>query len=210
MGGTGLEGRGLALRFAMAGETVMIGSRDRFRAIETAQELTEKGSGITVSGSVNEEVACQTDPVFLVVPYVVQREMLISMRGLLDGKIVVDVVVPLMMRKKIVEVISVPEGSAALQAKMLLPKARVVAAFQTISSHHLLKITSSLESDVMICSDDKNAKALVVNLVSRIQGLRAVDGGKLENARYVENLTALLLNINRLYNANSSIRILGI
>jgi hypothetical protein len=115
-----------------------------------------------------------------------------------------------MMRKKIVEVIPVPEGSAALQAKMLLPKARVVAAFQTISSYHLLKTTSPLESDVVICSDDKNAKALIVKLVSRIQGLRAVDGGNLENARYVENLTALLLNINQLYNANSSIRILGI
>lgn len=205
-----MEGRGLALRFAMAGQQVMIGSRDRCRAIEAAQELTEKDSAMIVSGSINEEVACLADPVFLVVPYVVQREMLESMRSLLDGKIVVDVVVPMIMRKKIVEMIPVPEGSAALQAKILLPKARVVAAFQTISSHHLLKTTSPLESDVVICSDDKNAKALIVKLVSRIQGLRAVDGGNLENARYVENLTALLLNINQLYNANSSIRILGI
>ena len=105
---------------------------------------------------------------------------------------------------------AVEEGSAALQAQALLPGSRVVAAFQSISAHDLLDLAKPVEGDVVTCADDEEAKALVMSLAERIPSLRAIDGGGLENSRYVEGITALLLNINRIYKARSSLRVTGI
>lgn len=210
LGGTGPEGRGLALRLALAGERVMIGSRDRSRATQAADEVAVQVSGVAVSGAVNEDVARQADPVFVVVPYAAQRDTLTSVRNLLAGKVVVNVVAPLTVSKGVATAVRVPEGSAALQAQAVLPDSHVAAAFQTISARDLLAHARPMDSDVVVCSDDDGAKETVTELVGKIPGLRAVDGGGLENALYVENFTALLLNINRRYKAHSAIRIVGI
>jgi len=128
----------------------------------------------------------------------------------LKGKIVVDVVAPLSFKKGSVSAITVEEGSAAEQAQLLLPDSLVVGAFQNASAEDLLIPSQDLECDVIVCSNDQSAKEQVMLLGERIPGVRSIDGGNLQNARYVEQLTALLININKIYNAHSSIKIVGI
>ena len=126
------------------------------------------------------------------------------------GKVVVDVVAPLSFEGGAIRAVAVASGSAAQEAQVLLPESRVVAAFQTVSAHELLDPTVSVDSDVVVCGDDAEAKGRVMALAETVRGVRAVDGGGLANARYVEELTALLLNINRIYEARSAIKIVGI
>ena len=137
-------------------------------------------------------------------------ETLIAIRGRLAGKTVVTVVAPVSFSKGVAAAVPVEEGSAALQAKALLPDSKVAAAFQTISARDLLKPGKPVDSDVVVCANDEDAKAEVSALAEKIEGVRAVDGGGLDNAGYVENFTALLMNINRRYKAHSAIRIVGI
>ena len=210
LGGTGPEGRGLALRFAWAGKNTLIGSRVRDRAVQVADELARLAPLGSISGATNEDVARMSDPVFISVPYIAQKDILVETRDLLAGKVVVDVVAPVSVRKGVARAIPVPEGSAALQTQALLPEAFVVAAFQTISAADLLTPDKPVDSDVIVCADNAQAKAVVMELASEIPGLRAVDGGDLQNSQYVENFAALLINIGRLYRAHPSIRIMGI
>jgi hypothetical protein len=210
VGGTGPEGRGLALRFALAGEQVMIGSRDLGRAEEAAQSVAEFAPPGSIQGHLNDRTAAESDIVFIAVPFGGHQATLESLRDELDGKIVVDVVAPLAFSRGQVSAILVDEGSAAQQALAILPDSRVVAAFQNISAEDLLIPDRAIESDVIVCSDDDEAKTQVIALADTIKGARGVDGGKLENARYVEDFTALLLNINRIYKAHSTIKIVGI
>ena len=210
IGGTGPEGRGLALRFALAGEDVLIGSRDAGRADEAAAEVSVQDLKGSVGGGLNAEVARRADILLVTVPYGGHRETLAALKEPLAGKVVVDVVAPLAVEKGRARAVRVEEGSAALQAQAVLPSSRVVAAFQTVSARDLLVLDRAIDSDVVVCADDEEAKGTVMALAEKIDGLRAVDGGGLENARYVEDFTALLLNINRIYKAHSSIRIAGI
>lgn len=210
IGGTGPEGKGLALRLALAGETVMIGSRDEGRAREAADSLSEHLPPGAARGALNRDVAKESDVVFVVVPYAAQKDTLAALHGELAGKIVVDVVAPLEFVKGRASAVRVEEGSAALQAQAILPDSRIVAAFQTISARDLLEPGKPLDTDVIVCADDEDAKAAVMRLAETISGVRAVNGGGLENARYVEDFTALLLNINRIYKARSKIKIVGI
>lgn len=210
IGGTGPEGRGLGMRFAMAGEDILIGSRDSSRAVAAAEKITEITTLGRVAGAVNDIVAVQSDPVFVTVPYEGQRSTLEHMRETLAGKVVVEVVAPIGFEKRVAHIVAVPDGSAAEEAQALLPKSKVVAAFQTISAHDLLDPTVSIDSDIVVCGDDVDAKQLIMSLSNSICGARAVDGGRLRNARYVEGFTALLLNINRIYKTQSSVRIVGI
>ena len=210
IGGTGPEGRGLGLRFAMAGEEVLIGSRDVGRAEEAAAKVARRGGAGRVSGAVNVEAARRADPVFVTMPYVGQRAALEALREALAGKVVVTVVAPLSFEGGTPRAVAVESGSAAQEAQELLPESRVAAAFQTISAHELLDPTVSVDSDVVVCGDDAEGKARVMSLAEKVRGVRAVDGGGLANARYVEDLTALLLNINRIYKARSAIKIVGI
>ena len=117
---------------------------------------------------------------------------------------------PLVVERGRARAVRVEEGSAALQARSILPDSTVAAAFQTISARDLLVPDRAIDSDVIVCADDGEAKSTIMGLVEKIDRLRAVDGGGLENARYVEDFTALLLNINRIYKAHSSIRIVGV
>jgi len=210
IGGTGPEGRGLALRFALAGEQVLIGSRDEGRARDAAGSVSEHVSKNPVTGTLNEDAARQGDIVFVAVPYGGHRDTLVSLREALAGKIVVDVVAPLAFNKGRASAIAVEEGSAALQAQAILSESTVVAAFQNVSARDLLAPDRPVDSDVVVCADDAEAKRVVMALAEKIEGVRAIDGGGLENARYVEDFTALLLNINRIYKAHSSLKIAGI
>ncbi len=210
VGGTGPEGRGLALRLALAGETVAIGSRDATRAAEAAREILKSTPTTPVLGGFNEDVARDSEIVFISVPYVAQQDTLTAIKDNLTGKTVVSVVAPVSFSKGVATAVPVEEGSAALQAKAVLPDSRIVAAFQTISARDLLKPENPIDSDVIVCSDDEDAKAEVSALAEKIEGVRAVDGGGLANAGYVENFTALLMDINRRYKAHSAIRIVGI
>ena len=210
IGGTGPEGRGLGLQFALAGEDVLIGSRDAARASEAASAISERFVKGSVAGGLNADVADRADILLVTVPYAGHRDTLTALKEPLAGKIVIDVVAPLAVEKGRASAVRVEEGSAALQAQEVLPDSRVVAAFQTISARDLLVPDKSIDSDVVVCADDGDAKAIVMELAEKIAGLRAVDGGGLDNARYVEDFTALLLNINRIYKAHSSLRITGI
>ena len=210
IGGTGPEGRGLALRFARAGKRVLIGSRDDSRAGEAARSISMHAPAASISGAPNEEVARQADLVFITVPYSAHRQAIKGLKGYLDGKIVVDVVTPLSVRNGVATVVPVAEGSAALEAQAVLPGSTVVSAFQTISARDLLVPDMPVNSDVVVSADDTHAREVVMVLAEKINGARAVNGGGLENARYLENLAALLLNINRLYKARSAIKIVGI
>jgi hypothetical protein len=164
----------------------------------------------TIRGVVNADAARMSDIVFVVVPYGGHRETLEVLSEHLTGKVVVDVVAPLSFDGGKVTAVRVDEGSAALQAQAVLTQSSVVAAFQTISARDLLVPERPIDSDVVVCSDADDAKSLVIELAEKIQGVRGVDGGGIENARCVEDFTALLLNINRIYKAHSAVKIVGI
>ena len=210
IGGTGPEGRGLALRFALAGEEVLIGSRDAGRAQDAAESVREIAPSISIGGGVNADVADRSDTVVIAVPYSAQRPTLEGLRDELRGKLVVNVVAPLAFSKGVASAIRVEAGSAALEAREIVPDAIHTAAFHNVSAQELLVPDRALDTDIVVFGDDADAKRTVMALAETIKGARGVDGGGLENARYCEDLTALLLNINRIYKAHSMIRIVGI
>ncbi len=211
LGGTGPEGRGLALRLALAGHDVLLGSRDLDRAQAAAQALAPHALSGRARGGLNSDVAQQAEVVFVTVPYPAQRDLLVALADPLAGKVVVSTAISLAFDRGHVRALPVKEGSAAQEAQALLPRSRVVGAFQNLSAHDLLVPDRPLEADVVVCADDPEAKRLVMALAEAIAGVRAVDGGPLENARYVEELTALLLNLNRIYKGSRTmIKIVGL
>ena len=211
LGGTGPEGKGLALRLAMAGETPIIGSRDASRGAAAAQELSQLASNVDIRGSDNSGAVLQADVVFLAFPYEGQRPVLEDLGPALKGKIVVSVIAPMKFeRGKGASAVEVEAGSAAQEAQDMLPESQVVAAFQNASAEELLEPNITMEGDVVVCSDHAAAKKIVMDLADQIKDLRGVDGGSLANAKYVEQITPLLVNINRIYKTHSSIKIVGI
>ena len=209
LGGTGPEGRGLALRFALAGEKVFIGSRDISRGKAAASSL-EKFAEENISGGTNSDAAAKSDVIIAAMPYEGQKETLETFKENLVGKIVITVVAPLSFNKGNISALPVKAGSAALEAKEILPESRVIGAFQNISAQDLLIPEKPIDADVIVCGDDQEAKDYVITLANMIEGVRGINGGGLENAGYVEDLTALLLNINKVYKSHSSIRISGV
>ena len=211
LGGTGPEGKGLALRLAMAGETPIIGSRDASRGAAAAQELSQLASNVDIRGSDNSGAVLQADVVFLAFPYEGQRPVLEDLGPALKGKIVVSVIAPMKFeRGKGASAVEVEAGSAAQEAQDMLPESQVVAAFQNASAEELLEPNITMEGDVVVCSDHPAAKKIVMDLADQIKDLRGIDGGSLANAKYVEQITPLLVNINRIYKTHSSIKIVGI
>lgn len=210
LGGTGPEGRGLSLRLALAGHDVMIGSREAARAQDAAERVAARSPGASVQAGMNEDVAALAGTVFVTVPYEGQRPLLESLAGGLAGKTVVTTVVPLRFDADGASFLPIEAGSAAMEARELLPDSRVVAAFQTISAHDLLNPKKSIDSDVVVCSDDQEAKEAVASLAEEIPGVRAVDGGGLRNAVFVEHITPLILNLNRIYGGRAAVRFTGI
>jgi len=203
LGGTGEQGRGLAQRLARAGQSVMIGSRSADRAQSIAAEI---GSG--VAGGSNEDAARFGDIVIVAVPWDGHRELLESLASDLAGKIVVDCVNPLGFDKQGAFALPVDEGSAAQQAASVLPDSSVVAAFHHISAVLLLDDSvSSIETDVLVLGDDRDATDAVQALAGRIDGIRGIYGGRLRNAGQVEAFTANLISMNRRYKVHAGIRV---
>jgi len=214
VGGTGPEGSGLALRWAQAGETIVVGSRDAQRALETASKLTEKiGGGMRVSGTENKFACADAEIVVLTVPFEAQADMLKHIKpALRPGQILVDTTVPLAasIGGKPTRTLGVWQGSAAQQAAELVPEGvAVVAAFHNLAAD-LLQLDGPIDCDVIVCSDDKEAGKRVRELARKIPGVRALDGGKLENARIVEQITAVLIGLNIRHKGHSGLRITGL
>ncbi len=212
VGGTGPEGSGLALRWARAGETVIIGSRDPKRASEAANRIREKTGG-SISGAENKIACDSAEIVVLTVPFDAQAEMLKHIKPALHpGQLLVDATVPLAasVGGRPTRTIGVWQGSAAEQAAELAPEGvPVVAAFHN-AAPELLAHEGAVDCDVIVCSDDKQAAHRIRQLARKIPGVRALDGGKLENARIVEQITALLIGFNIRHKGQSGLRITGL
>ena len=215
IGGTGPEGRGLAARWARAGLKVVIGSRDENRARIAAQEIADQAGGsAAVSGAENAAAVAQCETVVLAVPFEGQAATLKQLKAAFrPNTVLIVTTVPLAsgIGDRGSRVIGVWQGSAAEQAAEFAPEGvRVAAAFQNISAAMLMR-AEPLECDVIVCSDDKGAKEVASELARKIPGVRAIDGGKLENARIVEQITALLVGINIRYKSHAGgIRVTGI
>ena len=215
LGGTGAQGHGLALRWARAGETIIIGSRDTHRAQDAAAKLSQQvGPNARVSGAENSAACAAADLCVLTVPFENQADLLKQLKpSFKPGAVLIDATVPLAasVGGRPSRVLGVWQGSAAQQSAELVPKGvTVVAAFHNISSD-VLSGDKPVDCDCIVCSDDDNARKLVSDLAAKIPGVRAIDGGKLENARIVEQITALLITINMRYKTHGAgIRITGI
>jgi NADPH-dependent F420 reductase len=198
LGGTGKEGSGLALRWARVGYTVIIGSRQRGKALRVASELNAKLGGELIRGLSNAEAAREADIAVLTVPYKAHRTVLTGLRDELQGKILVDVTVPL-NPPQVTHVYLPQEGPAAVQAQMILGDgARVVAALQNVSEHALRDPERPIDCDVLVCGDDPEAKAEVIALVRALDpNLRAFDAGPLANATVPESLTPIMIGLNQ-------------
>ncbi len=209
IGGTGPEGRGLALRFALAGHRVVIGSRQAERGAETAKALRTALASGDLTGTSNELAVVDADIAVVVVPYEAHRATLEDLRERLAGKIVVDAVVPVRFERG-PRPVEVEAGSATEEAATLLPESRVVGAFHNLSAETLLDPMASIDADVLITGNDAAAKETVSILAGEIRGARAVDAGPLRFSRFVEGLTILLIGINGRYKAHSSVRVTGL
>jgi NADPH-dependent F420 reductase len=216
IGGTGPAGTGLALRFARAGEVVIIGSRDAARAEQTATMIREKaGADAQVSGMENSAACGASDLLVLTVPFDGQAALLKQLKpAMRPGSILIDATVPLAasVGGRASRTLGVWQGSAAQQTAELVPKGvSVVAAFQNVSADILNSDSNEdVACDVIVCSDDPNATQVAMELAAKIPHVRAIDGGKLENARIVEQITALLIGLNIRHKGHSGIRITGL
>jgi 8-hydroxy-5-deazaflavin:NADPH oxidoreductase len=209
LGGTGDQGRGLAYRFAVAGQRVVIGSRTASRGEAAAAELSTL-PGVPAGGiSGGDNVAaCATDVVIVAVPWAGHAELVEELREPLADRIVVDCVNPIGFDKHGAYPLRVPEGSAAQQAAALLPGSRVCAAFHHVSAVLLADPdVARIRLDVLVLGDDREATAVVQALASRIEGMRGIYAGRLRNAGQVEALTANLIAVNRRYKAHAGIRL---
>ncbi|WP_299950421.1 NADPH-dependent F420 reductase [uncultured Modestobacter sp.] len=213
LGGTGPQGRGLAVRLAAAGQRVLLGSRDPDRAAEVATEVATSAGTVTprpgsVQGGSNTDVAGAADLVVVAVPFAGHAATLAVLASRLAGKVVVDCVVPMAFDERGAYVLDVPEGSVTQQAAALLPDSAVVGAFHHLSATLLEDLSrSSIDADVLVVGDDRTATELVQALAGRLPGVRGIYAGRLRNARQVEALTINLVSVNRRYKAHAGIRV---
>jgi NADPH-dependent F420 reductase len=214
LGGTGPAGTGLALRWARAGETIIIGSRAARRAEEAADKIKKTvGEHAQVSGMENSAACGASDFLVLTVPFEGQAALLKQLKpAIRSGSILVDATVALAasVGGRASRTLGVWQGSSAQQAAELVPKGvNVAAAFHNLSAE-LLNGDQPLDCDVIVCSDDANAIQLTRALAAKLPGVRAIDGGKLENARILEQITALLVGLNIRHKGHGGIRITGL
>jgi hypothetical protein len=213
LGGTGPQGRGLAVRLAAAGQRILLGSRDADRASEVAAEVAERaaaaaGTEVSVQGGSNVDVAGAADLVIVAVPYAGHAATLADLAMPLAGKIVVDCVVPMGFDELGAYVLDVDEGSVAQQAAALLPDSHVVGAFHHLSAVLLEDLSApTLDGDVMVVGDDRASMDVVQALAGRLPGMRGIYAGRLRNARQVEALTVNLVSVNRRYKVHAGVRI---
>ncbi|CAG9173395.1 hypothetical protein LMG23992_02437 [Cupriavidus laharis] len=210
LGGAGHEGSGLALRWAKAGYEVLLGSRSAERAAEAAAKLNAHAGGATILGMTNDAAAARAGIVVMTVPFSAQVSTAESVKALLEGKIFVDVTVPLVPPK--VARVQLPASGSAVEAlqQMLGGKVKVVSAFQNISAHLLADADKPIDCDVLVCGDDKDARDVVIGLAAAA-GMRAFHGGPLANSAAAEALTSVLISLNQQYKVNvAGIRITGV
>jgi len=204
LGGTGKEGRGLALRWARAGRAVVIGSRDAERGRAAADELRGPFPDLSLEGGSNREAAERCEVIVSTLPDKSHVELLREIGDALAGKLLVTATIawPPGLEGK-------PSAAETL-AEALGEDVRVVAAFQTVSAKTLAMAEPEEQEDVLVFSDDAEARRAARALVDEI-GLRGVEAGPLANARVAEALTGLLISVNKLYGVKSSgIRVTGL
>ncbi len=221
IGGTGPAGMGLALRWARAGETIIIGSRDAARAQQAAETIRQRVGDTTragapaphISGLENSAACAATDLLVLTVPFGAQAALLKELKAAIrPGSILIDATVPLAasIGGRASRTLGVWQGSAAQQTAELVPKGvSVAAAFHNVSAD-ILNGDGDVDCDVIVCSDDPKATEITMELAVKIPRIRAIDGGKLENARIVEQITALLIGLNIRNKGHSGLRITGL
>ena len=213
IGGTGALGYGLAVRWARAGEQIVIGSRNAERAVEAADRVREAAGDARVEGLENARAAAQGPIVVLTVPFRAQSETLFNLKETLQpGQILVDCTVPTAaaISGKASRILGVWQGSAAQQAEEMVPEGvTVISALHTVNAAALAE-GDQVDEDILICGDRKADKVRVAQLVERIDGLRAVNAGALEMARIAETLAALLISVNARYKSRAGIRITGL
>lgn len=210
VGGTGAEGRGLALRWAHAGHKVTIGSRDPSKAEATARELNGILGADRISGTESRKGVAEAEIAVLTVPFAAQMSTIGGLQAELAGKILIDVTVPLVPPK--VSRVQLPPTDSCVVAvqQMLGDKVRVVSAFQNVSAHKLKNLEHNIDCDVLVASDDKDARAIGI-VLAEAAGLRGIDAGPLANSVVAESMTSLLIWINRSYKIpDAGIRITGL
>ena len=213
LGGTGPQGRGLAVRLAAVGQRVLLGSRTPDRAAAVAGQVAARataaaGAEVSLHGGANADVAGAADLVVVAVPFAGHAEIVAELAAPLAGKVVVDCVVPMGFDELGAYAIDVPEGSVTQQAAALLPDSSVVGAFHHVSAVLLEDLARpTLDGDVLVVGDDREATDTVQALAGRIPGMRGVYAGRLRNARQVEALTVNLVSVNRRYKAHAGIRV---
>jgi hypothetical protein len=216
IGGTGDQGFGLVLRWAKAGEHVIIGSRQQQKAEDAAKKANGiLGGALTVSGMENSKAAAAADIIVMSVPFAAHVDMIKSVHdSIKPDDVFIDVVVPLStaVGGSASTALAVWEGSAAQQAARLLPPhTKIASAFHNVVAEALQRIDREVDSDVIVCSDSQETRKVGMELAAKIPGVRAIDGGRLENSRIVEQMTALLIGINIRYKvSDAGIRITGL
>lgn len=214
IGGTGPEGLGLAMRMAVAGHAIRIGSRRIERADEAAQTVRDAveaaGASADVGGAVNVDICQQAELLVIVVPFDGHEPTCNDLRDVIGNKIVIDAAVPLVFNEGVPGVADVEQGSATEQAQALLPEARVVGAFHNLSAKKLQDLAKPMGGDVLVTGDDAEAKQTVLDLVAEMKDLRGVDAGPLAMSKFVEDLTALILGINRRYKTQAAVQMVGL
>ena len=213
IGGTGALGYGLGLRWAQAGQAIVVGSRVADRAEEAAGKLRAEVPDGAIEGLDNADAAKRGPVVFLTVPFRAQSETLNNLRDhLSEGQILVDCTVPLAaaLSGKATRTIGVWQGSAAQQAQEMVPDGvTVISALHTVGAPSLAA-GDQLDEDVLVCGDKKAPKAKVARLIELIDGLRPVNAGPLEMARIVETLTPMLISVNVRYKTHAGIKLTGL
>jgi 8-hydroxy-5-deazaflavin:NADPH oxidoreductase len=217
IGASGALGFGLAVRIAVTGVPIAIGSRELGRAEETAQRAGVTVPGASFSAHENADAVRAAGPegtVILSVPFRNQSETLTNLKGALSpGQLLIDATVPLAaaVSGRATRMLGVWQGSAAQQAQEMAPTGvRVVSALHTVSAASLADLHHPLEQDVLLCGDSHEDKREAARLIERVAGLRCVDCGSLEMARITESLTALLISVNTRYKAHAGIRLTGL
>jgi 8-hydroxy-5-deazaflavin:NADPH oxidoreductase len=214
IGGTGALGFGLAVRLGLQGTPIVIGSRAAERAAEAAAKAAEKVPDGAFEGLENSDAAQRAEVVFLCVPFRNQSENLGNLAHVMrEGQLLVDATVPLAaaVGGKATRVLGVPQGSAAQQAaEMAAEGVRVVSALHTVSAAMLADLDHALDEDVLVCGDKRADKRVAAEIIGRIPGLRCVDAGRLEMARLVEPLTALMISMNARYKTHAGVRVTGL
>jgi NADPH-dependent F420 reductase len=204
LGGTGIEGKGLALRFAAAGASVVIGSRSEKRALSAAQQYNAILGNPIIQGDSNQTMIARSEIVFLTVA---SGQVLSAVESVdfSEGQTIVDVTVPMKVRKTGVDYSEPPHGSNLEMIASSVPKeAHLVGAFKTIPAHILAELSTRLDCDVFICGDSQEAKDRVAVAAALIPSLRPLDAGPLKAARILERMTVLAVHMNRLHRSKGA------